>query len=434
MATRGDQCPTELSTTNRATSILIVLTFMLSVVLVIPQASAQNKVAFVTSVVGTGNLGNPNQWPDNDNLTGLHAADAICRNRAAAAGLSNPGDFVAWLSDSADDAYCRLHGLQGYKVTNCGQSSLPVAAGPWMRTDGEPFMDHIGLATGPNGHVYMPAALDEFGAEADIWTPYFTATNDQGGPALGENACSDWTSGTGSWVVIGHLQGTTSFWSKNGSGDCSDSRPLLCLEIGGPGSNLGAFAREGARVFVTSVAGSGNLGSWPEAGNKTGLNAGDAICQTLAGNAGLHAPESYVAWLSDSSSHAIDRLTGDGPWVRLDGVMVAANRSDLVDNYTILSSIHLTETGEYLRTFVFTGTYFDGLGSPNHCSGWTNGLSGDGETGDSPYSHMGWTQSAPRSCAEANRLYCFSNSNSWWIFEHGFENGTTSGWTVTVGD
>ena len=32
-------------------------------------------------------------------------------------------------------------------------------------------------------------------------------------------------------------------------------------------------------VFVTSVTGTGDLGSWPDAGGNIGVSAGDAICQ-----------------------------------------------------------------------------------------------------------------------------------------------------------
>jgi hypothetical protein len=93
---------------------------------------------FVTSVQGDGNLGS---WPDAGGKTGLAAGDAICRARAKAAGL--PGTFRAWLSDNKHDAYCRIHNLDGKMADNCGKASLPVAAGPWVRTDGFPFSGTI---------------------------------------------------------------------------------------------------------------------------------------------------------------------------------------------------------------------------------------------------------------------------------------------------
>jgi hypothetical protein len=87
-------------------------------------------------------------------------------------------------------------------------------------------------------------------------------------------------------------------------------------------------------VFVTSVTGDGNLGSWADAGGNTGLAAGDAICQARANAAGLTG--TFVAWLSDDNNDAycrVHNLTGKkasncgqgslpesaGPWVRTDG-------------------------------------------------------------------------------------------------------------------
>ena len=34
----------------------------------------------------------------------------------------------AWLSDSSDDAWCRIHGLDGKRADNCGQPVLPANA------------------------------------------------------------------------------------------------------------------------------------------------------------------------------------------------------------------------------------------------------------------------------------------------------------------
>ena len=111
-------------------------------------SAAGERVVFVTSVTGTGDLGS---WPDAGMATGTAAGDAICQARATAAGLANPSNFVAWLSDSSDDAYCRLHNLSGKKVTNCGQSTLPVAAGPWLHPNGIPFGEPIDQLLSPHG-------------------------------------------------------------------------------------------------------------------------------------------------------------------------------------------------------------------------------------------------------------------------------------------
>ena len=72
-----------------------------------PVDSEAQRIAFVTSAMGNGNL---STWPDavTAGASGIDAGDAICRKRAELAGLANPQNFVAWLSDANSDAYCRL--------------------------------------------------------------------------------------------------------------------------------------------------------------------------------------------------------------------------------------------------------------------------------------------------------------------------------------
>src|SRR6188768_570424 len=109
---------------------------LLPLLFVLGSAGAAHAVVrrmFVTSVSGTGDLGS---WPAAGIATGLAAGDAICQARASAASLPNPSGYRAWLSDSTDDAYCRIHMLTGKLSANCGQPTLPASAGPWRRTDG----------------------------------------------------------------------------------------------------------------------------------------------------------------------------------------------------------------------------------------------------------------------------------------------------------
>ena len=64
-------------------------------------------------------------------------------------------------------------------------------------------------------------------------------------------------------------------------------------------------------MFVTSVFGSTNLSTWPQAQGQTGLAAGDAICQTLAHDgAGLPTWQDFRAWLSTSTEDAYCRVAG----------------------------------------------------------------------------------------------------------------------------
>ena len=142
------------------------------------EVAADELHAFATSTIGPGDL---HSWPDVSDSTffGLRAADEICRSRADAAGLSEPKRYVAWLSDRNDDAYCRLFGLGGKKSANCGQATLPVGAGPWLRTDGMPFAAKIEDALAENV-IYSPLDVDEFGDSFAYPAESFTATDETG--------------------------------------------------------------------------------------------------------------------------------------------------------------------------------------------------------------------------------------------------------------
>lgn len=75
-------------------------------------------------------------------LGGLAGADAICNQRAAAAGLD--GTYVAWLSSSTASAASRLANASG-----------------WVRTDGKPFAKSRGDLLA--GRLLYPLELDETG-------------------------------------------------------------------------------------------------------------------------------------------------------------------------------------------------------------------------------------------------------------------------------
>jgi hypothetical protein len=72
------------------------------------------------------------------------------------------------MSDSVDDAYCRILGLSGQVAANCGEASLPTDAGPWIRTDGFAFAGTISQLT--MGVVYAPLRYDEFGSRVPVFS------------------------------------------------------------------------------------------------------------------------------------------------------------------------------------------------------------------------------------------------------------------------
>ena len=396
-------------------------------------ARAVNRQAFVTSVTGTGNL---TSWPDAGPSVGLAAGDAICRSRATIAGLPNPNTYRAWLSSSTVDAYCRVQALSGTRAPGC-VGGPPLPAGPWYLSDGtSAFSPGLDALTGPERVIYRPLFRDEFGtlissaSAATVWTG-----TDPTGVELSNRTCLDWTSPSATELGgYGSAVGSSQLWTFQTYGDCSVPRRLMCFEPGASDAPIVGWSLPGAITFVTSATGPGELGAWDEAGAQVGLAAGDAICRNLAAAARLPAPSSFVAWLSDAATDAIDRLANDGPFRRPDGFAIAFSRADLTDGVTT-NSLHVTEQSTYLADggFVWTGTGADGVGLGVDCSDWTDGTSGaSGRYGlGSMARNANWTSSSTTPCQLERRLYCFANVIT--IFWDGFDlTEDASRWSTVV--
>lgn len=374
------------------------------------RAADPPRVAFVTSVTGSGDLAT---WPGAGGETGLAAADAVCRARAGAAGLDRAQSFVAWISDSSDDAYCRVHGLTGKKEARCGRASLPATAGPWVRPDGAPFSGPIATLTGED-IVFHPLELDENGELLPLSSVLTNTTPSGELDSRFSDSCSDWTStDPSSRIINGTTYRTSIGWTSSGAPSCDNSFRLFCFETGsGSGPELPAISERGRLAFVTSVFGNGDLGSWEAGGGANGLAAGDAICGTLAREADLAQADSFRAWLSDSGTDARDRFEHDGPWVRPDGVRIASGLADLTDG-SLETSINVTEEGEYVGNWgVWTGTSPGGVARAETCVGWTNGTdTASGSVGEAHGNWLGWTRRSVAGCDFiGGRLYCLSDS------------------------
>lgn len=194
------------------------------------------------------------------------------------------------------------------------------------------------------------------------------------------------------------------------------------------------------RAFVTSVSGTGDLGSWPDAGSATGLAAGNAICRARATAAGLPNATTYRAWLSSDTTDAYCHLRGQsgvkgactggaplaaGPWYLANGITnFTGSLDELTSNDPVLYRPVLRDEFDDvlpaeadLRTY-WTGTSPDGkrwddAGPPWTCTGWTNGVSGSAPIGDGLATVWVWTQGgfAP-GCSESRRLLCFEPGES----------------------
>jgi len=394
-------------------------------------ASAVNRRAFVTSLAGNGNLFS-GSWPGASGATSLDRADSVCRARATAGGLPNATTYRAWLSTSSTDAYCHVQGLTGKKATGCGGGAQP-GAGPWYIQNGiTPFSPALAELTGPGKTTYRPVLMDESGDEPafEVGAHWTGTTAD--GEHDGES-CLDWTSSNvAEYGVRGHVQSSARGWTSGASYTCDSPLRLLCLEPGASEPfHLGWSP--GALAFVSSQSGQGDLGAWPQAGDATGLAAGDAICRNLAAAAHLPAPESFVAWLSDATHDARDRVTVDASIRRVDHYPIAGSRADLLDGFAT-NSLHVDENGSHasIQYGVQTGTFADGTATLDDCDGWTTASAPFEATfGQASYarSHR-WSEGFANTCNITRRIYCFSNVVT--VFWDGFETGAASRWSSAV--
>ncbi|MEO7975145.1 MAG: hypothetical protein ABIU84_16310 [Thermoanaerobaculia bacterium] len=394
-------------------------------------AKAVNRRAFATSIAGTGNIAT-GVWPGASGATVLDKADSVCRSRAAAGGLPNAATYRAWLSTSTVDAYCHVQGLGGQKSTGCGGASQP-GGGPWYLENGvTPFSPALAELTGPAKTTYRGVLLDEFGDEADFEASRIWTGTTADGVHDGES-CLNWTSAnSGESGEIGNALDSAFHWTSGSSRTCDGARRLLCFEPGESAPfHLGWSP--GALAFVSSQTGMGKLGDWPQAGAATGLAAGDAICRNLAATAHLPAPESFVAWLSDSANDARDRVTVDASFRRVDHYPIASSHADLIDGVAT-NSLHVDENGSHagVPVGVQTGTFADGTATSEDCNGWTSDTVSFDETFGSQSAARSnrWTEGLQNDCSLTRRIYCFSNVVT--LFWDGFESSTTARWSSTL--
>jgi hypothetical protein len=378
---------------------------------------AQNRIAFATSVTGSADL---SSWPEADGNTGLDAGDAICVKLATVASLANPDNFVAWLSDVDDDAYCRVQGFTGKRSANCGKAQLPVNAGPWERKDGVPAAGSLSEleAVGSMIVIFTPLRTDEFDQTVANGQAAWSSSSSAGTYIPG-NTCGDWSSSVGNG--LGALLSTSGWDSFSGAACNVTTRHLICVEkFAGP--SLVIPEPQGNIAFLTDTDGNGNLASWPEADiGASGIAAADSICNNIADANGMPWPGTYKAWLSDSSVEARDRFSGVGPWHRLDGIKVAESATDLASG-SLLAPINFTDQGRYIRNWgVWTGSNANGTRNTDRCSDWTAD-SGTGRSGRAFFADNQWTDMDTIPCdSDLMRLYCLSDSDLS-VFGDGFES------------
>jgi hypothetical protein len=174
---------------------------------------------------------------------------------------------------------------------------------------------------------------------------------------------------------------------------------------GAAGSSTTTIKNADTRVFVTGSSWSGDLG---------GLSGADDKCQQSADDAGLGG--TWTAFLSNGTS-ASSRIAG-GPYVRLDGAVIAQDKSDLLDG-SIAVTISIDEYGSSRSGFVFTGSNASGSshGSSTNglCVGWTRGCGACfgnhfyAQVGRADRSNDDWVDTGWVFCSNGGGLYCFED-------------------------
>ncbi len=177
----------------------------------------QGLTAFVSVTAEDGSFG------------GLAGADEVCQADAEAAGLANPERFVAYLSDSDDDAACRIRGGSGKQAEGCTFFTEPPADHPgWVALDGSP------VAAGPDAitasALEMPLNVDANGdivnTNQEMWSGSL-----MDGTGM-DATCIDWTS-TSIYVngARGYAGSTGEQWVQRGPSLCFQYRRFYCFEL-----------------------------------------------------------------------------------------------------------------------------------------------------------------------------------------------------------
>jgi hypothetical protein len=241
-------------------------------------------------------------------LGGAVGADALCNQRAGAAGL--PGTYVAWLSTAAQSAAAHVGNARG-----------------WLRPDERPFADSLSSLTAEH-HILYPPRIDETGhdigsgfASQDVATgtlPDGTGTGD----------CAGFSSTSGD-VIIGFASWASGWFTHAAQVPCGQPSRLSCFGVD-QATAIVLAPLSGRRVFTTSGTITG----------ATGIAGADLLCNQEAAAAGLGG--SYKALLATQAQSVAGRFVVSGTSVvRPDGVIAANSEVALFDSQ-LLAALGIT--------------------------------------------------------------------------------------------
>jgi hypothetical protein len=326
-----------------------------------PQTSAN--LVFFTSTTHAANFGS------------AEAADALCQARAAAAGLPQPSQYVAWVSSSTSSAQTRLG-----------------SARAWVRIDGKPFADAVADLSASKT-LYPPH--DEFGTAPSGSFPVFTGINYDG--TLGSGTCNNWTAAGTVNATTGRTGAGGFSWTIGGTHLCSNPARLYCLGTART-APLNFTPAAGRRAFVTSV--------WTPPSQ--GLANADSICQLWATVGEL--PGTYKALLATPGASAASRFSAAGAtWVRTDGVRLFATASGLAAGAAMEAPLNVTYEGVPVTPMASNGVW---VGAPDFatagsdattCTNWSTTAASAG-TGRANHTVEGLGFTLP--CDNPARLFC----------------------------
>lgn len=167
-------------------------------------------------------------------------------------------------------------------------------------------------------------------------------------------------------------------------------------------------AAEAKRVFVTSTTYHGNLKT--AGGASSGLAGADQLCNEVAASTNLGG--TWIAWLSDSTHDAIDRVEDVSPWYNVDrSAIIFANKASLgTKPYDTFGPLLADETGKFggngETRYTWTGTRAGGRKGENFCNDWsTDGLGTYGDYITASYA-AGWANGTLQECLRSAALFC----------------------------
>lgn len=308
----------------------------------------------------------------------VEEADAMCQTDAELRGLT--GSFMAYLGHGTSTAVQRL------------QASGASDSG-WVRPDGRPVA--ASLSALDASQLWFPVRLhaDRTAVSGDVWTGVDAGFQD----TLVSETCNGWTSDSTGQGRVGHVTNGARYWHSFAPQSCAVSRYLYCLQVD-PAPAVEAPAASGRMAFTAS--------GWSPT---SGLDAADQLCQQEG--AAAFGGGSYKAFVTPAVGTASERFEPDGlPWVRPDGVRIAASNADLLAGGILWAPISVDAQGAFDGTWALA----TGAAAPTEagndastCIGW----SGMGSYKPTPpgYVNADWFAKQagnPGNCAMTTAVMC----------------------------